>query len=42
MNKNNTYYVVQLKNCGGASGKSTIRHFDNTTCDYRNCRRNYV
>ena len=33
MNKNNTYYVVQLKNCGGASGKSTIRHFDNTTCD---------
>ena len=33
MNKNNTYYVVQLKNCGGASGKSKIRHFDNTTCD---------
>ena len=33
MNKNNTYYVVQLKNCGGASSKSTIRHFDNTTCD---------
>ena len=33
MNKNNAYYVVQLKNCGGASGKSTIRHFDNTTCD---------
>ena len=33
MNKNNTYYVVQLKNCGGASGKSTIRRFDNTTCD---------
>lgn len=33
MNKNNTYYVVQLKNCGGASNKSTIRLFDNTTCD---------
>ena len=33
MNKNNAYYVVQLKNCGGASGKSTIRYFDNTTCD---------
>ena len=30
---NNTYYVVQLRNCGGASGKSIIRHFDNTTCD---------
>lgn len=33
MNKTGKYYVVQLKNCGGASGKSTIRHFDNTSCD---------
>ena len=33
MNKNHTYYEVQLKNCGGSSGKSTIRHFDNNTCD---------
>lgn len=33
LNKNGTYYVVQLKNCGGASGKSTIRKFDNTSCD---------
>ena len=33
MNKDNTYYEVQLKNCGGSSGKSVIRNFDNTTCD---------
>lgn len=33
MNKNHTYYEVQLKNCGGSSGKSIIRHFDNNTCD---------
>lgn len=33
MNKTGTYYVVQLKNCGGASGKSTIRKFDNSSCD---------
>lgn len=33
LNKNGKAYVVQLKNCGGSSGKSTIRKFDNTTCD---------
>ena len=27
-------YVVLLKNCGGSSGKSKIRPFDNTSCDY--------
>lgn len=32
-NKTGTYYTVQLKNSGGASGKSVIRHFDNTSCD---------
>lgn len=32
-NKSGEYYKVQLKNSGGASGKSTIRNFDNTTCD---------
>ena len=32
-NKVGTYYAVQLKNCGGASKKSTIRPFDNTSCD---------
>ena len=26
-------YEVLLKNCGGSSGNSKIRHFDNTTCD---------
>lgn len=26
-------YKVALKNCGGSSGKSVIRNFDNTTCD---------
>lgn len=26
-------YEVLLKNCGGSSGHSKIRHFDNTTCD---------
>lgn len=32
---NNTgkYYKVQMKNSGGGSHKSTIRNFDNTTCD---------
>ena len=33
MNKTGTYYVVQLKNCGGSSGKSAIRKFDNSSCD---------
>ena len=32
-NKTGTYYIVQLKNCGGSSGKSTIRKFDNNSCD---------
>lgn len=27
-------FVVQLKNSGGSSGKSVIRNFDNTSCDY--------
>jgi hypothetical protein len=27
-------YVVQLRNCGGSSGKSKVRLFDNTSCDY--------
>lgn len=29
-----TSYEVALKNSGGASGKSVIRNFDNTSCDY--------
>ena len=29
----NTFDVL-LKNCGGGSKGATIRHFDNTTCDY--------
>ena len=27
-------YEVLLKNCGGSSGKSKVRYFDNSTCDY--------
>lgn len=26
-------YEVLLKNCGGSSGNSKTRHFDNSTCD---------
>ena len=26
-------YEVLLKNCGGSSGQSNIRHFENSTCD---------
>ena len=33
LNKTKTYYEVQLKNSGGSSGKSSIRKFDNTSCD---------
>ena len=33
LNKAKTYYEVQLKNSGGSSGKSSIRKFDNTSCD---------
>jgi hypothetical protein len=33
LNKSKTHFEVQLKNCGGSSGKSTIRKFDNTSCD---------
>ena len=33
LNKNKTAYVVQLKNTGGSSGKSTIRHFNKNSCD---------
>lgn len=29
----NGNYEVSLKNCGGSSGTSKIRHFDNSTCD---------
>ena len=31
---NKTSYSVLLKNCGGSSGKSRIRLFDNKSCDY--------
>ena len=27
-------YTVNLRNCGGASGKGKVRPFDNTSCDY--------
>ena len=30
---NSGNFAVQLKNCGGGSHKSTIRNFDNTSCD---------
>lgn len=33
-NKNKTSHCVLLKNCGGSSGKSIIRHFNNKSCDY--------
>jgi hypothetical protein len=33
LNPSGESYVVQLKNSGGSSGKSVIRHFDNTSCD---------
>ena len=33
LNKSNKYYIVQLKNSGGASGVGKIRNFDNTTSD---------
>ena len=33
-NKNNKFFEVQLKNTGGASGKSKIRNFDNKSCDF--------
>lgn len=32
-NKSGSYEVL-LKNCGGASGRSISRPFDNVTCDY--------
>ena len=31
---NKSSYTVLLKNCGGSSGKSKIRLFDNKSCDY--------
>ena len=31
---NGQSYKVELKNSGGSSGKSIIRQFDNTSCDY--------
>ena len=33
VNNGKTYNVL-LKNCGGSSGKSKTRYFDNRTCDY--------
>ena len=27
-------YAIQLRNCGGSSGKSIVRPFDKTSCDY--------
>lgn len=27
-------YVIQLRNCGGSSGKGIVRPFDKTSCDY--------
>lgn len=27
-------YAVNLRNCGGASGKGKVRPFDKTSCDY--------
>lgn len=33
MNKDNQYYQVLLKKCGGSSGKVETKPFDNTTCD---------
>ncbi len=32
--QSNTSYYVLLKNCGGSSGKSKSRPFDNKSCDY--------
>lgn len=34
LNKNNTYYIVGLRNTGGSSGKSKIRKFNKVDCDY--------
>lgn len=33
LSENNTY-EVNLRNCGGASGKNIVRHFDKNSCDY--------
>ena len=30
----NGTYEVNLRSCGGASGKSIIRYFDNTSCEF--------
>ena len=32
--QNGLSFEVALKNSGGSSGKSVIRNFDNTSCDY--------
>lgn len=32
--QNSGAYAVQLRNCGGSSGKSKVRPFDKTSCDY--------
>ena len=32
--ESNTSYYVLLKNCGGSSGKSKSRPFDDKSCDY--------
>lgn len=33
LNKSSKHFVVQLKNCGGSSGKGKIRNFDKKDCD---------
>lgn len=33
LTENNTYQV-QLRNCGGSSGKNLVRNFNNTDCDF--------
>lgn len=33
LNKSSKYFIVQLKNCGGSSGKSKIRNFSKEDCD---------
>lgn len=33
ISENNTY-EVNLRSCGGASGKNIVRHFDKNSCEY--------
>lgn len=34
LDKSSKHFVVQLKNCGGSSGKGKIRNFNNKDCDF--------